>query len=123
MKTTLTTKIISQNLENGNVRFEFPEFETSIEMHSGRHINSKQNWSEFVPHGNCKKPVEMVFSKNNVNITFVHKPKVDESKYPDQMKYSVVISGNISRHGYYTSTNNMRLTEEKYNELMLKYNN
>lgn len=119
---TLETKIIAQNLKNGNVRFEFPEFETSIEMHSGKHINSKDNWSQFVPHGNCKKQVEMNFLKNNCNVTLIHKPKVDEKKWPNQMKYSVVISGNIGRNGYYTTTSNMRITEDKYNELKQKYN-
>lgn len=119
----MKTIIIAQNLENGNVRFEFPEFETSVELHAGKHINSKNNWKQFVPHGNCKKPIEMVFNKNNAKITVIHRQKVDESKWPNQMKYSMVISGNFAgSSSYYTSTSNMRITEEMYNRLKQEYN-
>lgn len=116
----MKTTIIAQNLENGNVKFEFPEFQTSVELHSGKHINSKNNWSAFVPHGNCKKPVEMVLNSNYAKIGIVHRPKVDESKYPNQMRYSMVISGNFGRHGYYISTSDMRISEEMYNKLNKK---
>lgn len=112
--------IIATNLKNGNVKFEFPEFQTSVELHPGKHINSKNNWNKYVPHGNCKKPIEMTLNSEEAKISVIHRPKVDESKYPNQMRYSMVISGNFGSHYYYLSTSDMRISEDMYNSLKNK---
>jgi hypothetical protein len=117
---TTSIKVLVQNLENGNVRFTFPSLlNANVELHKGRHINSVNNWSKKVPHGNCKKVVESFVEKYAylpAQISITEMTKVDESKYPNQIKYRAVVHGNFGEFGYCT-TGDMRLTKEQFEEL------
>ena len=118
--------ILSQNISKDELKLTFPDLNNaSVVVHSGNHINSKNNWSGVAPHGNSKKVKESVLNENGIEITLIHRPKVNEEKYPNQMKYSVVVSGNMwagKSACYYKTTGDMRISEDAYNELSKIYN-
>ena len=117
--------ILTQNISKRELKLTFPELHNaSVIVHTGKHINSKNNWSGVAPHGNSKKTRVFILNETGLKVTLIHRPKVDESKYPNQMKYSLVVSGNMYAGKsccFYKSTGDMRITEDAYNELSKIY--
>ena len=119
-KATAALRVVVQNVENGDVTLTFPTLlNAQVTLHRGTHINSVNNWQRVVPHGNCKKKVENTVEKyasSPVRISITEMINVDESKYPNQIKYRLVVDGNFGKKGY-CSTGDMRLTKEQFNSL------
>lgn len=117
---TQELKVLAENIGNGSVKLTFPELHNATaEIHSGKHINSVRNWKRSVPHGNSKQVKESYVAKHHltkVMVSITEMLKVDESRYPDQIKYRLVVDGNFGENGYCT-TGDMRLSKESFKEL------